>query len=113
VQGDARWNFTSSKGNMLSIPVKGPLRSNSLSALLAAARDGLGMAALPRYVAEESLRTSAVTALLLDWSLPVQEIHAVYSSPRLVPAKVSTFVTWLQGAFGEAWWAGPVKPSSA
>ena len=112
VQGDARWNFTSPEGNMLSIPVKGPLRSNSLSALLAAARDGLGVAALPRYVAEESLKTSAVTALLTDWTLPVQEIHAVYSSPRLIPAKVCTFIAWLQGAFGEAWWTGPVKSSS-
>jgi DNA-binding transcriptional LysR family regulator len=113
VQGDARWNFTSPEGNMLSIPVKGPLRSNSLSALLAAARSGMGVAALPRYVAEESLKTSAVTALLSDWSLPVQEIHAVFSSPRLVPAKVSTFIAWLQGEFGDAWWSGPVKPSSA
>ncbi len=106
VQGDARWNFTSAKGKMLSIPVKGPLRSNSLSALLAAARSGMGVAALPRYVAEESLKTSAVTPLLTDWTLPVQEIHAVFSSPRLVPAKVSTFVAWLQGAFGEDWWKG-------
>lgn len=112
VQGDARWNFTSTEGDMLSIPVKGPLRSNSLSALLAAVRDGLGVAALPRYVAEESLKTSAVTALLVDWTLPVQEIHAVYSSPRLIPAKVSTFISWMQGAFGEAWWTGPVKSSS-
>lgn len=113
VQGDARWNFTSSEGDMLSIPVKGPLRSNSLSALLAAVRDGLGVAALPRYVAEESLKTSAVTELLMDWTLPVQEIHAVYSSPRLIPAKVSTFIAWMQGAFGEAWWTGPIKPYSA
>lgn len=113
VQGDARWNFTSLEGTMLSIPVKGPLRSNSLSALLAAARSGMGVAALPRYVAKESLKTSAVTALLLDWALPVQEIHAVYSSPRLVPAKVNTFIAWLQGEFEEAWWTGPVKPSSA
>jgi DNA-binding transcriptional LysR family regulator len=105
VQGDARWNFTSPKGRLLSIPVKGPLRSNNLSALLAAARDGLGVAALPRYVAEESLKTSALTALLTDWTLPVQEIHAVYSSPRLVPAKVSTFIAWMQGEFGDAWWA--------
>ena len=113
VQGDARWNFTSPAGNMLSIPVRGPLRSNSLSALLAAARSGMGVAALPRYVAEASLKTSAVTALLTDWTLPVQEIHAVFSSPRLVPAKVSTFIDWLQGEFGDAWWTGPVKPYSA
>ena len=29
--------------------------------------------------------------------LPSQEIHAVFPSPQLVPAKVSGFVGWLQG----------------
>jgi hypothetical protein len=35
----------------------------------------------------------------------VQEIHAVFPSPRLVPAKVSGFVAWLQAELGEQWWA--------
>lgn len=107
VQGDARWHFTSADGKTLSVPVKGPLRSNNLSALLIAVRNGMGVAALPRYVAHESLKIAAVMPLLTDWALPAQEIHAVFTSPRLVPAKVSTFIAWLQGAFGEAWWAGP------
>jgi DNA-binding transcriptional LysR family regulator len=45
-----------------------------------------------------------VTAVLGDWSLPSQEIHAVYPSPRLVPAKVTGFVDWLQQQLGDAWW---------
>jgi DNA-binding transcriptional LysR family regulator len=104
VQGDARWHFTSGNGPALSQPVKGPLRSNSLSALLAAARDGMGVAALPCYVAHESVKTGAVLPLLTQWTLPSQEIHAVYTSPRLIPVKVSGFIAWLQGQFGEAWW---------
>ncbi|NBY27597.1 MAG: LysR family transcriptional regulator, partial [Betaproteobacteria bacterium] len=40
-------------------------------------------------------------------ALPAQEIHAVFPSPRMVPAKVSGFIEWLQGQFGEAWWAAP------
>ncbi len=104
VQGDARWHFSSGSGPTLSQPVKGPLRSNSLSALLAAARDGMGVAALPCYVAHESLKSGAVLPLLTQWTLPSQEIHAVYTSPRLVPAKVSGFVAWLQGQFAEDWW---------
>ena len=104
VQGDARWHFTGSTGPSISQPVRGPLRSNSLSALLAAARDGMGVAALPRYVAHESLKSAAVVPLLTQWSLPAQEIHAVYTSPRMVPAKVSGFIGWLQGQFGETWW---------
>ena len=107
VQGDARWHFSGPGGVALAQPVRGPLRSNNLSALLAAARDGLGVAALPHYVAQASLDAGAVRPVLADWQLPAQEIHAVYPSPRLVPAKVSGFAEWLQGQFGPTWWAAP------
>ncbi len=105
VQGDARWHFTGAEGHARPVSVSGPLRSNNLSALLAAARGGMGVAALPRYVAHESVRSGALVPVLNDWMLPSQEIHAVYPSPQLVPAKVSGFVGWLQGQFGESWWA--------
>lgn len=105
VQGDARWHFTTVHGDVLAVPVKGPLRSNSLSALLAAARGGMGVAALPWYLAHEAVRSGAVLPLLCEWTLPAQEIHAVYPSPQLVPAKIRGFVSWLQGQFGERWWA--------
>ena len=104
VQGDARWHFTGTAGHAMAVPVKGPLRSNNLSALLVAVRSGMGVAALPAYVAQESLRTGALLPLLPAWSLPAQEIHAVYPSPRLVPAKVKDFIGWLQGQFGACWW---------
>ena len=107
VQGDARWHFSGVDAQAQSVPVKGPLRSNNLSALLAAARGGLGVAALPWYVAHASVRSGVVRPILTEWTLPAQEIHAVFPSPRLVPAKVSGFVAWLQGQFGERWWAEP------
>jgi DNA-binding transcriptional LysR family regulator len=107
VQGDARWVFTGKEGRQRSTAVRGPLRSNNLSALLAAARGGLGLAALPWYVAHESVKTGAVQPVLTDWQLPSQEIHAVYPSPRQVPAKVSGFIEWLQGQIGETWWSDP------
>jgi DNA-binding transcriptional LysR family regulator len=94
------------------MPVGGPLRSNNLSTLLLAAREGLGIAALPRYVAEESIANGAVQSLLEGWTLPTQEIHAVYPSPRMVPAKVTQFIEWLRGQFGPTWWARP-GPRSA
>lgn len=103
-QGDARWHFTGADGHTQTVLVKGPLRSNNLSALLMAARSGMGLAALPLYVANESVRSGALVAVLSDWTLPSQEIHAVYPSPQMVPAKVTGFVTWLQGQFGASWW---------
>jgi DNA-binding transcriptional LysR family regulator len=110
VQGDARWHYTGGDGRESSVPVRGPLRSNNLSTLLAAARDGLGVAALPRYVANESLATGMLSPVLTSWTLPSQEIHAVYPSPRMVPAKVVQFVDWLQQHFGDGWWTEGSEP---
>jgi DNA-binding transcriptional LysR family regulator len=107
VQGDARWLFTGADGRLHPTAVRGTLRSNNLSALLSAARGDMGLAALPCYVANEAVQAGDVQPVLTDWSLPSQEIHAVYPSPRLVPAKVSGFIEWLQGQLSETWWAEP------
>ena len=107
VQGDERWHFAGADGKTVQVPVKGPLRSNNLSALLAAARAGLGLAALPWYVAHDSVRDGVLQPLLTAWTLPSQEIHAVYTSPRLVPTKVLGFIDFLQHRFNGAWWAAP------
>lgn len=105
VQGDARWHLSGANGQLQAVQVRGPLRSNNLSVLLLAARSGLGLATLPKYVAQESLRGRFLEEILTDWTLPAQEIHAVYPSPQLVPTKVTSFVTWLQGQFVPGWWS--------
>jgi DNA-binding transcriptional LysR family regulator len=105
-QGDDRWHFTGGRGGSrtVSVPLAGPLRSNNLSTLLAAARDGLGLAALPWYVAHESVRLGAVVPLLPQWSLPAQEMHAVFPSPRHVPEKVRQFAAFLAQRLDGQWW---------
>jgi DNA-binding transcriptional LysR family regulator len=104
VLGDDVWRLVSAKGDAVSVPVAGRLRSNNLSAVLAAARNGLGIAAMPRYVAADSLASEHLHEVLGEHSLPEQEIHAVFPSPKLVPGKVQAFVAYLQGRFGERWW---------
>ncbi|SDH98343.1 LysR family transcriptional regulator [Variovorax sp. OV700] len=106
VVGDEFWRMHTPKGDPVTVPVSGRFRSNNLSAVLAAARDGLGIALMPRYVASESLASGKVLEVLGDHKLPEQEIHAVFPSPKLVPGKVSGFVAFLQGRFAEGWWAG-------
>jgi DNA-binding transcriptional LysR family regulator len=106
VVGDEFWRMHTPKGDAVTVPVSGRFRSNNLSAVLAAARDGLGIALMPRYVASESLASGKVLEVLGDHKLPEQEIHAVFPSPKLVPGKVSGFVAFLQGRFAEGWWGG-------
>ena len=103
VVGDEVWRMRTPRGEALTVPVTGRLRSNSVSAVLAAARDGFGIALLPRYVASDSLRRGAVVELLADHNLAEQEIHAVFPSPKLVPGKVLGFIAFLQGRFDEGW----------
>lgn len=104
VQGDDRWMFTGPDGKEQVVAVRGPLRSNNLSALLAGAREGLGIAILPWYVARESVADGSVRPILERYTLPTQEIHAVFPSPKLVPGKVSSFIEHLRGALEGAWW---------
>ena len=103
-QSDDRWHFSGPDGKTYSVAVKGPLRSNNLSALLAAARNGLGLAALPCYVAYESVQSGDIQPLLPGWSLPPQEMHAVFPSPKLVPSKVRSFCDFLADQLGPLWW---------
>jgi DNA-binding transcriptional LysR family regulator len=104
VQGDDRWMITGPDGHERVVPVRGPLRSNNLSAVLAGAREGLGIAILPWYVARESVADGTVQPILERHTLPTQEIHAVFPSPKLVPGKVSSFIEHLRGALEGAWW---------
>jgi DNA-binding transcriptional LysR family regulator len=104
VQGDDRWTFTGPAGEELSVPVKGPLRSNNLSAVLAAARAGMGLAVLPWYVARESVADGAVQQVLADHALPAQEVHAVFPSPKRVPSKVTSFIAFMQDGLQGDWW---------
>lgn len=104
VQGDDRWSLTTVAGEKLSVPVKGPLRSNNLSAVLGAARAGMGLTVLPWYVARESLADGTVQPVLADHVLPAQEVHAVFPSPKLVPLKVTSFSSFLLQALAGEWW---------
>lgn len=104
VQGDDRWRLTSPDGSSTSVSVKGPLRSNNLSAVLAATHAGMGLAVLPRYVARESIQAGLIRPLMTDHLLPNQEMHAVFPSPKLVPQKVTSFIDHLQLKLGGDWW---------
>lgn len=105
VVGDDIWRLRTPRGEPLSVPVSGRFRSNNLSAVLAAARSGMGIALMPRYVAHESLQAGRLVQVLADHGLAEQEIHAVFPSPRLVPAKVTAFVGFLHEHFEGDWWA--------
>ena len=104
VQGDDVWYLRAPSGERFSVPVRGRLRSNNLSTVLAAASAHLGIAILPHYVASAALRSGRVVEIMAEYALHEQEIHAVYPSPKLVPAKVLSFIEFIRGRFKGEWW---------
>lgn len=109
-QGDDTWRFTDPAGETVRVPISARLKTNNLSALVAAAVSGLGVAVLPRYVAASALRAGALVPVLSGYSVPGQEMSAVFPSPRLVPPKVMAFVRHLQVNLSPEWWemTGPL-----
>jgi DNA-binding transcriptional LysR family regulator len=55
-------------------------------------------------VAAQSIAAGRIVTVLDDCALPAQEIHAVYASPKNVPAKVTALVAVLQDFFQGEWW---------
>jgi DNA-binding transcriptional LysR family regulator len=116
VQGDDRWQFNAAAGDAITVQVRGPLRSNDLAAVLAAACAGHGVAALPWYVAREGISDGSIRQVLHGFALPAQELHAVYPSPKLLPSKVATFIAYLQAQLadtgGLGWWLRDINPGA-
>jgi DNA-binding transcriptional LysR family regulator len=105
VLGDDRLHFARGHGGRpATVAVHGSLRSNNLSAILHAVHAHMGLAALPWYVAAQSIAAGRIVTVLDDCALPAQEIHAVYASPKNVPAKVTALVAVLQDFFQGEWW---------
>ena len=104
VASDEVWRLTDAHGREVATPIGGRLRSNNLSAVLAGAQAHLGLAILPCFVARDALASGSVHEVLAGYRLPAQEIHAVYPSPRLISAKVSALIAFLQDRFVDNWW---------
>lgn len=105
-QGDDLWRLRTPTGERVTATLSARLRSNNLSTLLEAARADMGIAVVPYYVASGCIAAGELQLLLPDHTLPEQEIHAIYPSPKLVPAKVTTLIAFLKQRFGAQWWLG-------
>jgi DNA-binding transcriptional LysR family regulator len=104
VQGDQRWHFQHADQGSCSVAVGGPVRTNDVACVLQAVCAGLGVAILPVYLARPAIERGDLVPLLPGHHLPAQPMHAVYPSPRLVPAKVQAWIGFLQAHFTDPAW---------
>ena len=92
-QGDAIWHFAGGGAQTLAIPVRnGCARTTCPCCWTPPATVSASPCCHAMW--PTNLRRGAILPLLEDWRLPGQEIHAVYPSPRMVPARCGN---WSRG----------------
>ncbi|MEO6929547.1 MAG: LysR family transcriptional regulator [Casimicrobiaceae bacterium] len=89
----------------ISVPVSGNLRLNDDEALSQAVLGGLGIAALPTFIVGKDLQAGRLQCVLSEYTLPEQDVYAVYLPTRHLSAKVRAFIDFLLERFGpEPYW---------
>ena len=98
--GKSLWKFTDAKtGAPSDVPVGGNLSANESMALLAAAREGAGIALQPVFAAAPFIASGQLVRLLPELVPQVLGIHGVYSSRRQMPAALRAMLDFLADWF--------------
>ncbi|MCY6379188.1 LysR family transcriptional regulator [Hoeflea prorocentri] len=93
------WHFRGESGATETVSVKGPIEVNSPSASMKAVRAGVGVSALPDFVAWPLLKSGEIVTLFDEYMPDDAGIYAVYPHRRYLPAKVRAFVDYLAAWF--------------
>ncbi len=97
------WTFEARSGatDRVTVPVSGSLSANNSEALRDAALSGLGIALLPDFSAQASLRAGKLVQVLPQWK-PVgafaEQLYAIRPYSPHVPRAVTAFVSFLREA---------------
>jgi DNA-binding transcriptional LysR family regulator len=98
------WLLDDTNGVRHRLPVKARLRCDSGESLIAAARAGAGLAAVPNWMVRPELAAGTLVQVLHGWGREAVPIHALHPSGGLASAKVRAFVDHLAQWFANADW---------
>lgn len=103
VASNNRWVFT--KGaETVELRVQGRVRCNTLSPLLNACEEGLGICYLPQSSYRDYLETGRLQTILDEYSQTHTPTWIVYANRRYVPARVRLAVNFLLEWFADPKW---------
>jgi DNA-binding transcriptional LysR family regulator len=93
--GAKEWPFKAGSRPFL-VAVKGSLSSNSHAALAQMAVQGCGIIRVPRYAVQAELKSKALEPIFEGVALSPERLFAYFSKARLLPAKTTEFIQFLQ-----------------
>ncbi len=99
----SEWRLQGPDGEV-TVRVSGSLSANNGDVLRQAATAGLGVVALPVFLACDDLRAGLLEPALADYRPPTRGVYAVYPHNRHLSAKVRAFVDYLVEAMSPAPW---------
>ena len=80
----------------VELKVRHLMRSNNSISLMQAAKMGVGIAYLPRYVAREAVQEGGLRQLLPDWGSEQRMAYASFQESRFLSPRVRLFVEHLE-----------------
>jgi DNA-binding transcriptional LysR family regulator len=89
------WILQTRAGSPVSVAIKPFLLSDNPSALRDAARSGLGIACLPRFLIEQDIEQGILRPVLAEYSTAEFPICVVYPTRRQLSPRVRHFIDWL------------------
>ena len=95
------WSFRDAAGKNVSVRVAGHLHCNDGEVLTRWALAGHGIAWRSAWEVSEEIEKGRLVELLPKFAAPGNDIHAVYSDRKFLPAKVRVFIDFLKKTFGD------------
>ncbi len=83
------------------VEVKGNLRVNNTLFMMAALKQGLGLAFLPDFVCQQAIDNGEIIEILPQSKKPMLTLYALYPVRHFVPAKLVQCIDYLQQWFAE------------
>lgn len=94
--GSANWLFKKA-GEEQSVIINGRLRISAAEGLRAAVLSHQGLTMASQWMFAPELASGAVREVMHEWSLPNQDLWAVFPTGRMASAKARAFVEYVQG----------------
>lgn len=107
------WHFTNSANEQVTVRPSGRLRVNNGDAALPALIAGLGISALPTFIAEEALADGRLERVLLDWQAFHASLYLLTPPAGPRPARVQALIDYLASRLQPAGGAQPAAGKRA
>ncbi|TPG78703.1 LysR family transcriptional regulator [Pseudomonas mandelii] len=94
--GGASWQFRNGTDDQ-SVTISGRIRVNAAEGLRAAVLAHQGLTMASEWMFAPELANGAVREVMKDWTLPNQDLWAVFPTGKMASAKARAFVEYVQG----------------